>query len=703
MNKRKTFSLLLLSLFCTTLFGQNKHKVKDSVNVATCPTLKEIELQDVVVTATRSLRQLSSLPLPAQLISKREIARTNSVRLIDILNEQTGLVTVSDYGGGEGVQLQGMDSQYTLILIDGVPLVGRLAGTLDLGRLSVGNIKQIEVIKGASSSLYGNEALGGVINIITDRPSCGFGGDVYLRGDNFLTFDMGSSLNYQKDKLDLSLFVNRYQSQGYDLDKSDDLKTIEPYRNHTVSLKGNYTFSPQTKLLLSGRYYNQNQDMSIKNPSTGKFARGEGTMHEWNSQMKLSHTFSKEWKSFLEVYATRYSTKQHYASSDNSLKDNNSFNQLLVKPELRIIYQANKNHQLTSGLGLTYEKLEKSYFIKVPDFTAFYSYLQYDAEFFDHLNVITGLRFDKHSEYGSVLSPKIALRYKINDQINLRASVGYGFKTPDFRQLYNNFTNNAIGYTVLGYKAVPIQLPQMLKDGEIAVQSVGLEQFNGTLSPESSIAYNLGFDYKINQQIHINANFFRNDIKNMIDTYTIATKTNNLPVFAYHNISRVYTQGIEANIKYKITRALHFSAGYQYLYAKDKDAVNQFEAGEIYASQTDWSAKQLKAEEYFGLFNRSRHMVNMKLFYRIPQWGLDMNLRAVYRSKYGLSDSNGNSYLDSNDQFINGYTLWNFAANKTFYRNYQLSLGVNNLLNYTNKRITNIPGRIIYAKVYIKF
>ncbi len=91
------------------------------------------------------------------------------------------------------------------------------------------------------------------------------------------------------------------------------------------------------------------------------------------------------------------------------------------------------------------------------------------------------------------------------------------------------------------------------------------------------------------------------------------------------------------------------------------------------------------------------------IFYRIPKWNMDMNLRAVYRSKYGISDTNGNGYLDDYDGFINGYTLWNVALNKTFYRNYQLSLGVNNILGFTHKQITNIPGRIIYAKLFIKF
>ena len=84
------------------------------------------ELNEVLITATRTIRQLSSLPMPAQIISKRDIKNSNSVRLNDILNEQTGLITVSDFGGGEGIQLQGLDSQYTLILVDGVDHVSLL-------------------------------------------------------------------------------------------------------------------------------------------------------------------------------------------------------------------------------------------------------------------------------------------------------------------------------------------------------------------------------------------------------------------------------------------------------------------------------------------------------------------------------------------------------------------------------------------------
>ena len=155
----------LFILISVVLSGQNPAVSSDSINPE--------NLDPVVISATRTKRQLSSLPMPTQFIPQKEIEAINAIRLTDLLSEQTGLITVPDFGGGQGIQMQGLDSQYTLVMIDGVPLIGRSAGTLDLSRITVGNIKQIEIVRGASSSLYGNEALGGIINIITQEPKLG--------------------------------------------------------------------------------------------------------------------------------------------------------------------------------------------------------------------------------------------------------------------------------------------------------------------------------------------------------------------------------------------------------------------------------------------------------------------------------------------------------------------------------------------------
>ena len=141
-------------------------------------SINNTKLEEVVVTATKTLRQLSTLPLPVNLISNQEITKSNSSRLSDILDDQPGIFIVPDFGGGNGIQIQGLDSQYTLLLIDGSPVIGRQSGTLDLDRISIGNIEQIEIIKGSSSSLYGTDAIGGVVNLITSRTNDSISADV---------------------------------------------------------------------------------------------------------------------------------------------------------------------------------------------------------------------------------------------------------------------------------------------------------------------------------------------------------------------------------------------------------------------------------------------------------------------------------------------------------------------------------------------
>ncbi|WP_431106857.1 TonB-dependent receptor plug domain-containing protein [Winogradskyella poriferorum] len=690
---KNNICIYFLIFFTSVAFSQEIKSVeKDSSETE--------KLDEVIVTATRTVRQLSSLPLPAQIISKKDIKRSNSIRLNDILNEQTGLVTIPDFGGGEGIQLQGLDSQYTLILVDGVPLVGRSAGTLDISRVSVGNIKQIEVVKGASSSLYGNDALGGVINIITEQPKYGFKGNINYRAGAFNTNDIGATIGYKKEKIGASLFINSYSSDGYDLNENDDLNTVEPFSNYTLNSKLTYDFTDNTDLFVSGRFYTQNQDYVASSTLSG-----ESSINEWNVHTKLSHIYSEKWSSYFEFYTTRYKADEYLNNEDGSRYSDGFYNQLLVRPEIRATYSPKDQNTFIGGIGFNHETLDRTDFTSNPIFNSPYAYLQYDGNFTERLNVIVGARFDSHNKYKSQFSPKAAARYKINDKIAVKGSVGYGYKAPDFRQLYFDFTNATVGYTVLGYNAVSDVISELQEQGEIANIVVPLSEFEEDLSPENSISINLGMDFKLSSQFNFNINAFRNTIDDLIDTRVIANKTNGQNVFSYYNINEVYTQGLEFNSTWKPNHKLKISGGYQLLFAKDKEAERAFKNGEVYARETPSSPSfQLKKEDYFGLYNRSRHMANLKVFYAFPKLNLDANVRGTYRSKYGLFDTNGNNYLDSYDDFVDGYTVIDFAINKRFFNDYTLGFGVDNLFNFTDtQNISNIAGRIIYGKLNIQF
>ena len=686
LNKNNLTLIFFIFFLGRSLAQESANKAKDSLEVEA--------LSEVLITGTRTLRQLSSLPLPAQIISKQQIQNINSVRLSNVLAEQTGLITVPDFGGGEGIQLQGLDSQYTLILIDGVPLIGRLAGTLDLNRITVGNIKQIEVVKGASSSLYGSEALGGVVNIITDTPKEGLDTEINFRQSSFNTSDFSTSLSHKKEKLSISGFLNRFSSDGYNLGTNPAINTVEPFENYTLNTKIGYEFSEKTDAKVSLRYFRQNQDFVAS-----EALRGESDINEWNALLLLNNEFNSKWQSTFEFYTTRYQTNEFLDDDSGDRFSDNFFNQLMIRPEGRATFKLNENNEFVGGIGLTHETLDRTNFSITPVFNAPYIYAQWDSNLSEKLNVILGARYDSHNEYESQLSPKAAFRYELNNKLALKGSIGYGFKAPDFRQLYFDFNNTTVGYTVIGYNVAEEAIANLQNQGQIANILVPVSQFDSALRPESSVSFNLGFDYDVSSSVKLNVNAFRNNINNLIDTQIIANKTNGQNVFSYFNISEVYTQGVEFNASWKPNNELSISGGYQLLYAKDKEAEAAFSNGEVFARQSPTSpAFQLSENDYFGLLNRSRHMANFKVFYNIPQWKLSTNLRVVYRSKFGLFDSNGNGYLDNFDTFVDGNAVVNFAVNKTLFDNYKLGIGTDNLFDFTDAaNIPNVPGRIIYA------
>jgi outer membrane receptor for ferrienterochelin and colicins len=661
-------------------------------------------LEEVILTATRTERQLSSLPLPVTLISKKKILQSGTVRLNEILNEQTGIITIADESGFEGVQIQGIASDYILILIDGVPLVGRSAGNFDLSRLTVGNIKQIEVVKGPSSSLYGSEALGGVINIITEKPtSKELNGHVSYRIGRFTQQDINLDLQQRYKKLRYAFFANRFSSEGYDLNPDLEGQTVNPFENHTVNARVQYDFNDQLSLFTSTRFYDQVQDAGLTFNNV-RF-EGDSKEREWNAHARLDHIWNEKLTVAYELYYTNYTANERLSDpiSEDVLRASD-FDQKLLRPEIRGSYAFAKAGTLTAGLGFQYDELDRTFFDETVRFNSQYVFAQYDTNPIERFNIIAGARFDNHSEYSNQFSPKLAMRYQLNDLFALKGSVGYGFKAPDFRQLYFDFTNSTVGYTVLGYNVALDKLRELQDQGQILDVVVSENDLNNPLEAESSVGYNFGLTFKKGKW-NSELNLFRNDISNLIDTRIIARKTNGQNVFSYVNFDEIYTTGFEINTDYAISSALKLSLGYQLLYAYDKQQQQKVEDSQVFTR--DPATNQTVAvtqSDYFGLVNRSRHNANFKVFYDIVSAKANMNLRLLYRSKYAQFDTNGNGLIDSYDtSFIDGFITANVAASKTFYENFTLQVGANNLLDYTDNNIPTLPGIQGYVKLLYEF
>lgn len=664
-------------------------------------SLKTNQLNEVVVTATRTERNLSSLPLPTSIITSDAISKAGVTKLNEILFEQTGLITIPDFGGVEGIQVQGLDAAYTLILIDGVPLVGRSAGTLDLSRISVGNIDRIEIVKGASSSLYGSEALAGVINIITKKPKKDvLSGSASYRYATFETHDTNTNLIWKNNKFSGSFFANYFATKGYDLNESTPEKTVEPFHNFTFQPKFYYDFSKDLKLIVGTRFYNQKQD--YKSIISDENYEGKSTINEWNSQFKVIQKWNSTMNYEYEIYTTNYKTNEFLKDSNNQLFEDSFYNQWLFRPEIRTTISINGN-KLMGGIGMNNESLDRSYFTSRITFNSQYAFLQYDYNPTKKWNILTGFRYDNHNQYQSQFSPKLAVNYKVTSNLSLKSSVGYGFKAPDFRQLYFDFTNSAVGYTVFGYNVAEARLNELENQGQILFKTNGIA-FNNALKPESSININLGSYYE-KGRFKWETNLFYNTISNLIDTKVIAQKTNGQNVFSYFNIDKIFTYGIENNLHYNFSNDLKFSLGYQYLIAKDKSVLESLEKGEIFArNQNTLASFQLKKTDYFGLLNRSKHTANFKILYTIPTLKTSINLRVFYRSKYGILDSNNNQILDDYDAFVQGYFLTNLSITKEITKKVAILFGANNLFDFTNpNEISNLSGRQVFARLQFNF
>ncbi|MBF4485696.1 TonB-dependent receptor [Flavobacterium sp. CSZ] len=684
------FTLFVVILFSQISVGQEMQK--DSV--------KTNELSEVMVTtATRTERVLSSLPLPMTVITSETIIKSGVTRLNEILNEQTGIILIPDESGFEGVQIQGLDAAYTMILIDGVPLVGRSSGVLDLSRISVGNIERIEIVKGASSALYGSEAMGGVINVITKRPKKDmFSGNLSYRYGTFNTNDANANLLWKKKKFAANLFANFYSTDGFDLDKSTWLKNVEKYHNTTIQPKIYYDFSENLKLAFSNRFFNQKIDN--REVIESERYQGDAKENEWNSQIKVEHRWNSKLYWEYELYATNYKNDAFLNNPDNVLFDRTYYNQWLVRPEVRTTWSINKD-KLTAGVGFNYETLDRTYFASNVKFNSQYVYLQYDYNPREKLNILAGFRYDNHSEYASQFSPKLAVNYKFKTSFSLKGSLGYGYKAPDFRQLYFDFTNPSVEYTVLGYNVAEARLNEFASQDLLSSRVAGID-FSEPLKPESSINFNFGGFYKKNK-LKVEINAFYNSISDLIDTGVIATKKKGQNIFSYFNYSNVFTYGVEFNSAYQFTKDFSVSVGYQYLTAKDKSVVDNFEEHQ-YIRNSDLQTIKIDKSDYFGLYNRSKHTANLKFTYNIPSIKTDINLRVLYRSKYGLFDSNGNGILDKYDNFIGDYFITNLSATKYIADKLMLQAGANNLFDYTDPgQIPSLSGRQLYARIQYNF
>ncbi|CAI8218316.1 MAG: Colicin I receptor [Cryomorphaceae bacterium] len=658
------------------------------------------KLEEVTISATKTAKSIDKLPIPVMIISKKEIEEFGSSKLYDVIKRQTGIVSVTTKTGTEGLQMQGLEASYTTILLDGFPIIGRSFGALDLNRIALVDVEKIEVIKGASSSLYGSNALGGVINLVSKKKLIDGVSTIFsLKHATHNTTNASLIYHYKKEHLQLSNSFDYYTSDGYDLIDSDKLSTVNPYSNYTISSNLKYGISDKILLNTNARYYKQEQVHTAE--YLNSLLIGKSNIEEWSLGSSLKYLMSSNFNQQVEVYKTNYRADEFLNTEEGVLHDNNYFDHTLLQSELKS-YFTYKGLNTVIGFGMTKEELSRRDFSNNPKQDLKFMYGQLDATAFDKLNIILGSRYDCYTDYTPVISNKLALGIALTKKLNINSSIGTGFKTPDFRQKYFDFTNSTIGYTVLGRDVAFDRLTTMQAQGMIQ-EIVSFSELISPLKSETSVNLNLGIKYYPIDNLTFDVNLFNNKVNDLIEWQLVAKGENNTNIYSYFNINQVETKGVEFNSAYKKVDNWEIKFGYQLLYAYDTQVLKEIGQDTVYYArdpETQVSIK-LNKEDYFGLFNRSRHTANIKLDYNLNN-KTELNTILTYKSKYALSDSNGNDILDTYDRFVAGYSLCEVGFSHQISALKSLQIGVKNIFGFTNPEyISNISGRSYYINIKI--
>ncbi|MGJ1418254.1 TonB-dependent receptor [Sphingobacterium spiritivorum] len=674
-------------------------------------------LDEVAITQTNKARPTlidpANAAMPVTVIDRKTIELMGSRRLDEILKEQTGIAIVNNTSGGArsvGVQMQGFSSQYIMILIDGQPMLGRNSGNFDLSRISVANIERIEIIKGASSCLYGSDALGGAINIITRlgaitpqlHASLNYGSfqilDATLEGETSFNNGKGSAL----------VSANYYHTNGFNNNKQymEGGTSVPPYTNMAVQGKVRHQVgSDQQHIGWNARLNTRSSDMT-RVYSQDYATEDRQREHDFNTSVYFDKRFNEQWKSLSTYYFSYYKSDINVRTQQQQATlTNDKFSQYIHRLEQQVAYSS-ETFNATFGAGFNQEHMEAVNNFAARSQNSYFAYSQGNKELLEQLRLTAGLRYDYTEGFGGKLSPSLGLQYTVIPQLILKTGIGSGFKAPDFKSRYQVFYNPAANYYVIGNEVLRETLTKMEEAGEISeIRKYVVNQLDRNLQAEKNTSFNAGFTWQISKQYTVEGSYFHHQLKNQINSIQVATGTRNMAVYSYQNLPESVNKGFDVTVTAQPAEHLTVNAGYQYLIAKDLSVEDSIRAGNWPYNQNihdpaTGNSYAPTAKDYWGLENRSRHQFNLGLMYTFKPWNLTLNLRANFRGRYPFGDANGNQFIDRYDVFVNDHILYNATLEKKFDK-LPLTIRLNgeNLSNYINYLIPGQVGRTLIAGV----
>ncbi len=648
-------------------------------------------LNPVVVTGSGHHQRLKSTATPVHVLSSQEIKEQGITTLDGALTRMMPQVSMSPNSMGTFLRLNGLGNKYILILINGQKLTGDISNNVDLNRINMARVKRIEVLDGAASSLYGSDAIAGVINIITDQPTrdlVSVTSDTRVSGHGQFTENIaldifkngfGSYTSFSRDQAD------SYRINDVEFVKGSDTETqptIAPfftgYRSNLVGQK--FTYAPNEHLAL-----NAGIDYSYKitdRPNTRKDITG-GTDYEmrykglrWNVGGIYKFTSRNSLQADFTVDRFRYGKQYDVATKTYAIDDYvQSKKQRSMEAQLKAILGLMNNS--TTILGADWRKdylTATSGNINQNAYTAA-AFAQHEMTFFDRLTATVGLRLTYHETFNWHLTPKATLMYAPGN-FRLRATYSAGFRAPGLDELYYHYfsVNRGKAQIIFG---------------------------NKELKPEKSNYFSLNAEYRTNL-IAVSVTGFMNRINDMVirqnidvDATALAMLQSEFPEMTpdqaqkleryslYKNSDKGDVKGVQVNVSANLFQGFNLSANYVYTYARS-------------CSDDQWAPLERSI--------RHAATVAANYYHSWGNYGLNVNVNGRLQSKTYYPD-----YEDAP-----GYGIWNLntrhSINGIKHLYLEPSIGIDNIFNKVDRRIDSSnrkyalysPGRMLVIGLKLK-
>jgi len=657
-------------------------------------------LDEVLVTATRGARSLGGPAIPADVITDEDIEARGLVRLGDVFAELGGYSTVQAFG--TGLQIQGLGPEYTLVLVDGEPVIGRLNGTLDLDRLGLAGVERVEVVRGPFSSLYGSDALAGVVNLISRAPAEPLRAVGAVRVESHGTTDASSDVTAATGSSHVGLTLRHYRSGAYDLDPVTPEPTFPAYAGAEAALRLEVRLPAGVQLRARGRagLEDQRDGADVSLPLGSAPLTGQGLRTDASLSVALDRAMGRGVRVGTRFYSSRFRTETALSSGAGDTLVSR-FEQWYHKGEAQVERVLGTAHLVTAGAGVVLESVAAD---RIGgggrDTRGGFVFAQEQWRASERVDVTVSARLDAPGDYGARVSPAASVVVRPMPALSVRGSLGSGFKAPTFQQRYLDFTNAPAGYTVIGASDVAEVLARYEAEG-LVERYENTVDLAATLRPEASRAINVGAEITPARELALRGNAFHNHVADLIDIVPVATLTNGRQVYTYVNIERVRTRGLELGADWTAASWLGVGIRYQYLDAVDLGVLDDIDAGRVFR-RVDGADRRLRRGEYGGLFGRSRHSASIDVRARLPIERLQASLRGAFRSRYGDFDRNGNLVLDEASEYVRGYVLLNGTLSYAATGWLALQAGVENVLDYTDpQRAPALPGRRWFAGVRV--